>query len=170
MEILKTEKEIIKKFKNLTYKDIKYGHINITLYSKGGQIYYGKVNANFTLTSEDTNKPYNESDYIFVDYIVKIGGWGYDKHSTALSEGLNLFKNIYKKKTTLKLKGENYKEYYTKKGERVYGLSKNNYIDYGIGASSVLYAVKKGFSNLKLISQYYGLNEDNFEFEVKGAR
>lgn len=167
MEILTTEKEIIKRFENLTYKDIKKGNIDITLYSRGGQTYYGKVNASFTLTSGDTDKPYNENDYIYIDYLVKVAGWGYDKHSTALSNGLNLFKTIYKKKTTLKLKD---KEYYTKDNKRVYGLYKDNSISYGIGASSVLLAVKHGFSNLKLKSQYYGINEDNFKFEVKGAK
>ena len=173
MEILTTEKEITRRFKNLTYKDIKKGNIDITIYaSKTGSTTYGKVNASFTLTSEEADKPYNESDYIYVDYIVKVGGCGYDRHSTVLSNGLNLFKNIYKKKTTLKYKVDycSFKEYYTKDNERVYGLSKNNSISYGIGANAVLYAVKEGFSNLKLTSQYYGLNEDNFVFEIKGAK
>ena len=173
MEILTTEKEITRRFKNLTYKDIKNGNINITIYaSKTGGTIYGKVNANFTLTSEDTDKTYSGSNYIYVDYIVKVGGYGYDRHSTALSNGLNLFKNIYKKKTTLKYKADycSLKEYYTKDNKRVYGLSKDNSISYGIGTSAVLYAVKEGFSNLKLTSQYYGLNEDSFKFEIKGVK
>lgn len=162
MKILTTEKEIIKRFKDLTYKDIKNGSIKITLYSKGGQTYYGQVYANFNLANNEN---------IHINHLIKVGGWGYDRHSTALSNGLNLFKTIYKKKTTLKYKNNcyGYKEYYTKDNKRVYGLYKDNSISYGIGANSVLYAVKEGFSNLKITSEYYGLNEDNFRFEIKGA-
>ena len=172
MEILRTEKEFLQVVKNLTYKDIKKGSVKITVYTtpKNNSVKYD-VDANFTLKSEDSKAEYDEKDYIYL-YIegAKVGGYGYDRWSTALSNGLNIFKQFYKIKTTLKYKKNDYgyKEFYTQKGERVYGLSLDKYISYGIGESSVLYAVKKGFSNVKLTNFYNGKFESQYTFEIIG--
>lgn len=168
MEILNSKKELEKALKGIGAKDITDGHITITIYTKpnASSVLYD-VNASLYLKDrEDGIYYYKEGD--------RIGGGGYDRWSTALSEGLNLFKNIYKIKTTLKKKTVNeltgFKEFYTRKGRRVYGLYENKAISYGIGVASVLDCVKNGFSNLKLTNAYYGKNEDRFTFEIKGAR
>lgn len=168
MEILNNKKDLKKELEGITNKDIKSGSITITIYTKpsASSVLYD-VNASIYLK----NKEYGIYYYKEAD---RIGGGGYDRWSTALSEGLNLFKNIYKIKTTLKKKTVNevtgFKEFYTRKGRRVYGLYENGAISYGIGTSSVLDCVKEGFSNLKLTSAYYGKNEDRFTFEIKEAR
>ena len=168
MEILNNKKDLLNALKELNYKNIKNGFITVTIYTKssGSSVLYD-VHANiYTKESDEGIYYYNEGS--------RIGGYGYDRWSTALSEGLNLFKNIYKIKTTLKKKTVNrltgFKEFYTKKDRRVYGLYENGSISYGIGVSSVLDAVKEGFSNLKLTSTYYGKNEDRFTFEFKEVK
>ena len=168
MEILNNNKELHEALKNLNYKNIKGGSITVTIYTKpsGSSVLYD-VNASIYLKESD------EGIYYYKEGS-RIGGGGYDRWSTALSEGLNLFKNIYKIKTTLKKKTVNsltgFKEFYTKKDRRVYGLYMDGGISYGIGTSSVLDCVKNGFSNLKLTSAYYGKNEDRFTFEVKEVK
>lgn len=168
MELLKTKKELTEALKNITYKDIKSGHITITIYTKpsASSVLYD-VNGSIYLKDSD------EGIYFFKE-ADRIGGYGYDRWSTALSEGLNNFKSIYRIKTTLRKKTVNkltgFKEFYTRKDRRVYGLYENGSISYGIGVSAVLDCVKEGFSNLKLTSAYYGKNEDRFTFEIKEAR
>lgn len=168
MEILKNKKELQNALKGLTPKDIKSGSITITIYTKpnGNSVLYD-VNASIYVKGQEEGiYYYKECD--------RIGGGGYDRWSTALSEGLNNFKNIYKIKTTLKKVTVNkltgFKEFYTRKGRRVYGLYKDGTISYGIGVSSVLDCIKEGFSNIKLTSAYYGKNEDRFSFEIKEVK
>lgn len=167
MEILNNKKDLQDALKGLNSKDIKSGSITVTIYtSKGSSVLYD-VNASiYTKNSEEGIYYYKEG--------ARIGGGGYDRWSTALSEGLNMFKNIYKIKTTLKYKKVNqltgFGEYYTRKDRRVYGLYKDGSISYGIGVDAVLYAVGEGLSNLKLTSAYYGKNEDCFKFEIKEGR
>lgn len=163
-------KELEKELKGLSYKDIKGGFVDITVYAKqnASSIFY---DVRFNIEKKHDNPEYNENNYIsFYKEGLRIGGYGYDRSSTALSEGLNLFKNIYKIKTTLKKKGEHCKEYYTKDGRRVYGLRKDASIDYGIGTDAVLNAVKYGLSNVKLRSAHYGKYENAFHFDIKGVK
>lgn len=166
--IINNVKELKKELNGLTYKDIKHGTIDITIYTRPNAtsvLYDVSIN----IEKKHNDETYNENNYIsFYKEGSRIGGYGYDRWSTALSEGLNLLKNIYKIKTTLKRKGENYKEYYTKDGHRVYGLYKDASISYGIGTDSVLNAVKMGLSNVKLKKAHYGKYEDCFRFEIKG--
>lgn len=171
MEILNNEKDLQKALKGLTNKDIKSGDIKITIYNGNGSSV--KYDVRINIEKKSDSNVYDENNYIYYyKEDARIGGGGYDRWSTALSNGLNLCKNIYKIKTTLKKKATygNYKEYYTKNGSRVYGLYKDGSISYGIGCDAVLYAVKNGFSNLKLKKAYYGKNEDSFTFEIKGAK
>lgn len=167
MEILNNKKDLEKVLKNLTSKDIKSGSITVTIYNSKGSCVLYDVNASiYTKNNEEGIYYYKEGS--------RIGGGGYDRWSTALSEGLNMFKNIWKIKTTLKYKKVNqltgFGEYYTRKDRRVYGLYKDGSISYGIGVDAVLYAVKEGISNLKLNNAYYGKNEDRFTFEIKEGR
>lgn len=168
MEILNNKKELHDAIKDLDSKNIKSGSITVTIYTKpsASSVLYDVSASIYTKESDEGIYYYNEG--------ARIGGGGYDRWSTALSEGLNLFKNIYKIKTTLKKKTVNsltgFKEFYTKKDRRVYGLYENGSISYGIGVSSVLDAVKEGFSNVKLTSAYYGKNEDRFTFEIKEVK
>lgn len=168
MEILNNKKDLEKALKNINYKDIKSGSITVTIYTKksASSVLYD-VNASLYVKNQD------EGIYYFKE-ADRIGGGGYDRWSTALSEGLNLFKNCYRIKTTLKKKTVNkltgFKEFYTRKDRRVYGLYENGSISYGIGVSAVLDAVKNGFSNLKLTSAYYGKNEDRFTFQIKEVK
>ena len=168
--ILEREKDLEKELKGLTYKDIKSGHIDVTIYTRpnASSVFYD-VCVNIEKKHEE--RQYDEKNYIsFYKEGMRVGGWGYDRWSTALSNGLNLLKNIYKIKSTLKRQGEYYKEYYTKDGRRVYGLNKDGSISYGIGVDTVLNAVKYGFSNVKLTKAHYGKNEDFFSFEIKGGK
>ena len=90
MEILKNEKDLQKALKGITPKDIEGGSIRVTVYNKKGcsSVMYD-VNASIYLKDTD------EGIYYYKEGS-RIGGGGYDRWSTALSEGLNLFKNIYK--------------------------------------------------------------------------
>lgn len=163
-------KELKKELKGLSYKDIKEGFIDVTVYVKpnASSVFY---DVRLNIEKKHDSPEYNEDNYIsFYKEGLRIGGYGYDRSSTALSEGLNLFKNIYKIKTTLKRKGEHYKEYYTKDGRRVYGLRKDASIDYGIGTNAVLNAVKYGLSNVKLRSAHYGKYENAFHFDIKEVK
>lgn len=168
MEILNNKKDLEKALKNINYKDIKSGSITVTIYTKksASSVLYD-VNASLYVKNQD------EGIYYFKE-ADRIGGGGYDRWSTALSEGLNLFKNCYRIKTTLKKVTVNkltgFKEFYTRKDRRVYGLYEDGSISYGIGVSAVLDAVKNGFSNLKLTSAYYGKNEDRFTFQIKEVK
>ena len=167
MEILNNEKDLQKELKGIDKKNIKGGSITVTIYTgKGTSVLYD-TDVSIYLKDRD------EGIYYYKEK-ARIGGGGYDRWSTALSEALNTCKSIYKIKTTLKKKTVNeltgFKEFYTKKGRRVYGLYENGSISYGIGVSSVLDCVKEGFSNLKLTSAYYGKYEDRFTFEIKGAK
>lgn len=168
MEILNNKKDLEKALKNINYKDIKSGSITVTIYTKksASSVLYD-VNASLYVKNQD------EGIYYFKE-ADRIGGGGYDRWSTALSEGLNLFKNCYRIKTTLKKVTVNkltgFKEFYTRKDRRVYGLYEDGSISYGIGVSAVLDAVKNGFSNLKLASAYYGKNEDRFTFQIKEVK
>ena len=167
MEILRSERELEKALKGLTSKDIKKGYIDVTIYTTPTS---NAVNYDVRINIEKKNDgTYNEENYIYY-YKEKsrVGGGGYDRWSTALSNALNLCKTIYKRKTTLKVKGDTYKEFYTKDGRRVYGLYKDNSISYGIGVDAVLYAVYKGFSNVKCIKKYNGRFEDCYKFEIVG--
>lgn len=169
MEILKNEKDLQQALKGLTNKDIKGGSITVTIYNKGQFVGY---DVNATIEKKTDGNTYDQEAFIYYyKEGARVGGWGYDRWSTALSNGLNLFKNIWKIKTTLK-KRKNYgvKEYYTKSGARVYGLYEDASISYGIGTDAVLYAIKNGISNLKMTSAYYGKQEDRFTFEIKGAK
>ena len=168
MEILNNKKDLKKALEGINYKDIKNGSITVTIYTKksASSVLYD-VNASLYVKNQD------EGIYYFKE-ADRIGGGGYDRWSTALSEGLNLFKNCYRIKTTLKKVTVNkltgFKEFYTRKDRRVYGLYEDGYISYGIGISAVLDAVKNGFSNLKLTSAYYGKNEDRFTFQIKEVK
>ena len=168
--IINNVKELEKELKGLSYKDIKEGFVDITVYNKpnASSVFY---DVRFNIEKKHDNPEYNEDNYIsFYKEGLRIGGYGYDRWSTALSEGLNLFKNIYKIKTTLKRKGEHYKEYYTKDGRRVYGLYKDASISYGIGTDAVLNAVKMGLSNIKLKKAHYGKYENEFCFDIKEVK
>lgn len=168
--ILEREKDLEKELKGLTYKDIKDASINITIYTKtnASSVFY---DVSINIEKKHDGEQYDENNYIsFYKEGLRVGGGGYDRWSTALSNGLNLLKNIYKIKSTLKRQGEHYKEYYTKDGRRVYGLYKDGSISYGIGTDAVLYAVKMGLSNVKLRRAHYGKYEDFFSFDIKGAR
>ena len=168
--ILEREKDLEKELKGLTYKDIKDASINITIYTKpnASSVFY---DVSINIEKKHDGEQYDENNYIsFYKEGMRVGGWGYDRWSTTLSNGLNLLKNIYKIKSTLKKQGEHAREYYTKDGRRVYGLYEDGSISYGIGTNSVLNAVKYGFSNVKLTKAHYGKNEDFFSFKIKGAQ
>lgn len=165
MEILENKNELEKALKNINYKDIKSGCIRITIYTKpnANSVFYD-VSGSIYLKDSD------EGIYYFKE-ANRIGGYGYDRWSTALSEGLNLFKKLYRIKTTLKKKTVNeltgFKEFYTRKDRRVYGLYEDGAISYGIGVNSVLSCVKEGFSNLKQTGGYCGKYEDQYTFNFK---
>ncbi len=167
MEILETKKDLEKALKNITYKDIKSGSIRMVIYTKpsASSVFYD-INASIYLKNDESIYYSKEGN--------KIGGYGYDRWSTALSEGLNLFKKLYKIKTTLKKKTVNkmtgFKEFYTRKDRRVYGLYEDGSISYGIGVSSVLEAVKEGFTNIKQTSGYSGKYEDGYNFIIKEVK
>lgn len=168
--ILEREKDLQKELKGLTYKDIKDASINITIYTKpnASSVFY---DVSINIEKKHDGEQYDEKNYIsFYKEGLRVGGWGYDRWSTALSNALNLLKNIYKIKSTLKRQGKYVKEYYTKDGRRVYGLYEDGSISYGIGTDAVLNAVKYGFSNVKLTKAHYGKYENFFSFKIKGAR
>jgi len=180
MEIIENKKELKKAIEKLTYKDIKEGSINVIIYSKNNasSVFYD-VYGYITKKTEDINAPYDENDYIHFNITCnRIGGYGYDRWSTALSEGLNLLKNIYKIKTSLRKKVVNrstgFKEFYKKDGSRVYGLYEDGSISYGIGVPAVLGCVEDGFSNVKIIkNRCYQARinaEDGYSFTIKGGK
>lgn len=168
MEILKNEKDLQKALKGITAKDITGGSIHITIYTRpsASSVLYD-VSASIYVKGQEEGIYYTKEGN-------RIGGYGYDRWSTALSNGLNLFKNIYKIKTTLKKKTVNsmtgFKEFYTKNDRRVYGLYEDGAISYGIGVSSVLDCIKEGFSNIKMTSSYSGKYEDGYSFKIKGVK
>ena len=93
MEILNNAKDLKKALKGITNKDIKGGSITVTIYTgKGTSVLYD-TNASIYLKDSDEGIYYYKEGG-------RIGGGGYDRWSTALSEGLNNFKSIYKIKTT----------------------------------------------------------------------
>lgn len=95
-------------------------------------------------------KGYINNEYI--SGITKAGGFGYDKESTCLSNAINKFKQYWIR--------------YNKKAKKYssYGLYNDNTISYGIGYESVR-ACLKCFKNVKIVSEYFGLNENNIEIK-----
>ena len=128
--------------------------LELTVYNKGGQTWY--------------------CDYYFYNGrtygqgTTKAAGWGYDKHSTALSNAINKFMYLFKLKRGVKWESPN-SGHSQIKNKTYYGLYNfNNYlfIDYGIGASSVINCLGL-FSNVKLKEAHYGKYEDFFKIEFE---
>ena len=117
-----------------------------------------KMNISFTLYTKGNNNNWY-CDYVMYNYenyesgTTRARGYGYDKHSTALSNAINRFSKYYKR--------------YNKKAKKYtsYGLYEDNTISYGIGMSAVLKCLKC-FKNVKIKSVYYGRSEDNLKIEV----
>lgn len=78
----------------------------------------------------------------------KATGYGYDKESTCLSNAINKFKEYWIRYN------KNAKKYSS------YGLYNDNTISYGIGYSAVR-ACLKCFKNVKISSEYFGINENS---------
>jgi hypothetical protein len=159
-------KELRKALENVTSEQIELGGFDVTIYRLPTQqkVYYD-IRGTIALKTNDTN--YNEENYIYF-YIEKmsVGGGGYDRWSTALSNSINIFKNVLKLKNSIKWENE-YNGYL--KNSRLYGLYQDKTISYGIGVPSVLYATK-GYKNLELTKQYQGKYEDSYSFEIKGDK
>jgi len=178
MDIINNKKDLKNEIKNMTYKDIKNATVNVIIYTtKGSNSVFYDMYGYITKKTEDQHNGYDENDYIHYNIEKqRIGGYGYDRWSTALSEALNTLKQLYKIKTTLKKKVvnnyTNFKEYYTKDDRRVYGLYEDGSISYGIGTSSVLDCVDRGFSNVKVNKKAcYSArrnSEDGYSFTIKG--
>ena len=123
--------------------------LELTIYSKGGSSWF--------------------CDYYFYNGInyergaTKASGYGYNKHSTATSNAINLYKFLYNFKNGLKWDGSEHLE--TKQGKRIYGLYKNKTISYGIGISSVLNCIN-AFSNVKIKTIHYGKFEDFIHLQI----
>lgn len=123
--------------------------LKMEVYNKGGSVMY--------------------CDYYFYNGIssergtTKAGGYGYDKHSTAISNAINKFNILYKFKNGLKW--EDISHVKTKQNKILYGIYKNKYIDYGIGISSVLNCID-AFSNVKIKYINYGKNSDFIHLEI----
>lgn len=82
----------------------------------------------------------------------KASGYGYDKESTCLSNAINKFKTYWIR--------------YNKKAKKYssYGLDSDNSISYGIGYPAVKQCLKC-FKNVKITSEYFGINESNIKIE-----
>lgn len=95
-------------------------------------------------------KGYINNEYI--SGITKATGYGYDKESSCLSNAINKFKNCWIR--------------YNKKAKKYssYGLYEDNTISYGIGYEAVRECLKC-FKNVKIVSEYFGLNENNIEIK-----
>ena len=113
--------------------------INFTYYCKG---------KNNTWYCEYQGYVNNE----YVEGKTRAGGFGYNKESTCLANAINKFKEYWIR--------------YNKKAKKYssYGLNENNAISYGIGYSSVKYCLEC-FKNVKIVSEYFGLNENNIKIK-----
>ena len=122
--------------------------LELTVYNKGGSTWY--------------------CDYYFCNGLTyeigttKAGGYGYDKHSTALSQAINHFNYLFTFKRGITWDGSEHSKI---KNRSFYGCGKSKHIGYGIGASSVLNCLGL-FNNVKLIEQHYGKYEDYFKIEI----
>ena len=123
--------------------------LELTLYTKGnGTTWYCDY--------------YFYNGYTYEKGTTKASGYGYDKHSTALSNAINHFNYLFTFKKGIKWDGS---EHATIKNHYFYGCDNKKSIGYGIGSNSVLNCLGL-FSNVKLIDQHYGKYEDYFKIEM----
>jgi len=125
--------------------------LELTLYSKGATWY-----CDYYFYNGDT----------YEKGTTKATGYGYDKHSTALSNAINLFNYLFTFKRGIKWDGH---EHATIKNRTFYGCDNKKYISYGIGADSVVNCLGL-FNNVKLIQTYNGKNEDFFKIEITTSK
>lgn len=124
-------------------------NLKMEIYNKGGQTWY--------------------CDYYFYNGISyekgtkKASGYGYDKHSTAISNAINNFTFLYKFKNGLQWDGIEHVN--TKQNKRIYGIYQDRHISYGIGISSVLNCLNV-FNNVKIISINYGQKFDYIHLKI----
>lgn len=128
-------------------------YLELTVYTKGGASVY----CDFYFYN---GKTYEKGT-------TKASGYGYDKHSTALSNAINKYMYLYKLKNGVKWESKT-SGHSTLKNRTYYGLYNMDgylFIDYGIGESSVLNCLGL-FSNVKVLERYYGKNEDFYKLEI----
>ena len=130
-------------------EEIKKNYLEMTLYSKGASWYCDYYFFNGDKYEKGTTRA---------------TGYGYDKHSTALSQALNHFNYLFTFKRGIKWDGE-FSSHSRLHNQTFYGCLPSKYIDYGIGASSVLNCLKM-FNNVKLLEQHYGKFENFFKIEI----
>lgn len=124
-------------------------NLKMEIYSKGGSSMY--------------------CDYYFYNGIssergtTRANGYGYDKESTALSNAINKYKNLYKFRNGLKW--DDMEHVATKENKRIYGICKDKTISYGIGISSALNCLN-AFSNVKIKYVNYGLKTTFIHIEI----
>jgi len=123
--------------------------LELTLYSKGASWYCDYYFYNGETCETGTTRA---------------TGYGYDKHSTALSQAINHFNYLFTFKRGIKWESE-FSSHSNLKNKHFYGCLPSKYIDYGIGASSVLNCLSM-FKNVKLLEQHYGKYEDFFKIEI----
>lgn len=124
-------------------------NLKMEVYNKGGSSWY--------------------CDYYFYNGLnyekgtTKAGGYGYDKHSTVISDAINKFAFLYRFKNGLKWDGVSHVT--TKQNKRLYGIYKDKNISYGIGVSSVMGCLN-AFNNVKTVSVLYGQKFDYIHLQI----
>jgi len=124
-------------------------NLKLEIYNTGGQTWY--------------------CDYFFYNGLgheigtTKASGYGYNKHSTVISNAINKFKFLYKFKNGLQWDGMEHIN--TKQGKRIYGIYRDKHISYGLGISSVIDCLN-AFNNIKVISINYGQKFDYIHLEI----
>lgn len=98
----------------------------------------------------------------------RASGYGYDKHSTALSNAINHFNYLFTFKKGIKWESES-TAHSTLKNKIFYGCYKDKSISYGIGEGSVLNCLGL-FNNVKLIDRHYGMHEDFYKLEITTSK
>lgn len=123
--------------------------LKLTIYQRGGSCWYCDYYFYNGITSEQGT--------------TRAGGYGYDKHSTVISNAINKFNILYRFKNGLKW--ENMAHVRTKQNKILYGIYKDKCINYGIGFSSVINCLN-AFSNVKIKQVYHGQKEDFVHLEI----
>lgn len=95
----------------------------------------------------------------------KATGYGYDKQSTAISNAINKFKQLYKVKKGVKWENETSARAKTKNGD-IYGIYKDKSISYGIGINCVLNCLDV-FKNVKILVNEEINNNGIIKLEIK---
>lgn len=124
--------------------------LEITCYNKGGATWYADY--------------YFYNGKAWENGTTRASGYGYDKHSTAISNAINKYKNLYKIKRGTKWESET-SAHAINKNHTFYGVYKDKTISYGIGFASVVNCLGV-FSNVKILQQYNGRYETFLKLEI----